>query len=61
MRESQMAQKVNRNRKEMAAKPSLSCNYEYFKSKKTVGVSTLLEFLTDDDVWEAKQGKLNIN
>ncbi len=43
-----MAQKVNRNRKEMAAKPSLSCNYEYFKSKKTVGVSTLLEFLTDD-------------
>jgi hypothetical protein len=45
-----MAQKVNQNRKESAAKPSLSCNNEYFKLAKTLGAQRLPEFLTEDEV-----------
>jgi hypothetical protein len=48
LRESQMGQKVIQNRKEMTPKTSLSCNYEYFKPERTVGVSRLSEFFADD-------------
>jgi hypothetical protein len=40
---------VNQKRKEMTAKTPLSCNCEYFKPAKTVGVQRLPEFLTDDE------------
>ena len=48
LREPQMGQKVNPKRKKMTPKTSLSCNYEYFKSPRTVGLPRLSAFFTDD-------------
>ena len=39
---------MNQNRKETTAKQALSCNYEYFKSAKTIRAKRLSEFFTDD-------------
>ena len=43
---------MNQNRKETTAKQALSCNYEYFKSAKTIRAKRLSEFFTDYYLWE---------
>ena len=39
---------MTQNRKETTAKPSLSCNNEYFKPARTISISGRSEFFTDD-------------
>ncbi len=49
-RGSQSSRKVNQNRKKKTANIALSCNFNYFKSPKIVGMATLSKFLTDDKI-----------